>query len=281
MEIMENPENIILRKGDTGAGVSELKRMLKALQYRAGEETDIFDGVTMHAVVAFQNDHGLPVSGAANGETWLALQAALHNKKSARPAPPERALQGKETRPSQETPADPGSDNSVLEDGSAGGSPALPPHMLKEGDSGDPVALLQEKLKRLGFFPGSVTGVFGHETKGALKAFQSKNALAGDGLAGPETLTALLDLTAAPQGAQTLPGGLKPVLRKGDSGEFVMLLQKELSAALHYDGPLNGVFDKKTLVAVKTFQDANRLAPDGVVGRATWFSLISIYPPED
>lgn len=342
-------EDIMLRNGDMGAKVSELKQMLKLLQYRTAEGTNIFDGVTMHSVIAFQNDHGLPVSGAVDGGTWLALQAALrkrgeglipkqnkeekvptaaretaaespsamkeenangrnHNEETAPFSPPKKALRGKEARLLQRKLSDLGyyncaidgefgedsqnalksfqRDNGLTEDGLPGPetrtaleNALLPrsfsPPAVKEGDSGDAVTILQWKLKRLDGFPGSVTGVFGRETKEALKAFQSKNGLSPDGGAGTETWKKLLGLTADPEGEKTPPGGLRQVLRLGDSGDHVMLLQKQLSGALHYEGPLSGVFDKKTLLAVKTFQDANRLTPDGVVGRATWFSLLS------
>lgn len=51
--------------------------------------------------------------------------------------------------------------------------------------------MLQEKLKELGFNPGTVDGKFGAGTETALKAFQTSEGLLADGIAGPRTMAAL------------------------------------------------------------------------------------------
>ena len=66
------------------------------------------------------------------------------------------------------------------------------------------------------------------------------------------------------------------VLRKGSTGSAVKKLQL-LLIGLGYDcGPdgADGDFGPNTLDAVKRYQTANGLAADGVVGSATWTSLI-------
>ena len=47
-----------------------------------------------------------------------------------------------------------------------------PPMDLVPGSSGSQVTLLQEQLTEAGFFPGSIDGVFGRATLGAVYAFQ-------------------------------------------------------------------------------------------------------------
>ena len=62
---------------------------------------------------------------------------------------------------------------------------------LRVGSSGEEVKTLQTKLKRWGYYTGSIDGVFGSGTKKAVIAFQKKNGLTPDGRVGPATLKAL------------------------------------------------------------------------------------------
>lgn len=62
---------------------------------------------------------------------------------------------------------------------------------LRIGSSGEEVKTLQTKLKRWGYYTGSIDGVFGSGTKKAVIAFQKKNGLTPDGIVGPATLKAL------------------------------------------------------------------------------------------
>ncbi|WP_457515731.1 peptidoglycan-binding domain-containing protein [Streptomyces sp. TE33382] len=55
------------------------------------------------------------------------------------------------------------------------------------------------------------------------------------------------------------------------------LLQRALRREGVYGGPVNGGFTAETGTAVKSFQAARGIAPDGVVGPATWEAL----PAED
>lgn len=63
--------------------------------------------------------------------------------------------------------------------------------LIKQGSRGETVRLIQTKLKRWGYYFGSVDGIFGSQTLKAVKYFQSKNGLAVDGIVGPATLKAL------------------------------------------------------------------------------------------
>ena len=75
------------------------------------------------------------------------------------------------------------------------------------------------------------------------------------------------------------PVGMRPTLRAGDSGEWVMELQRELAQLTFYDGPINGSFDSNTAASVREFQRNNKIVVDGVVGRETWSALIFLYSP--
>lgn len=56
------------------------------------------------------------------------------------------------------------------------------------GSRGEEVRQIQKKLKSLGFYTGSVDGIYGTATKNAVTAFQRSCGLKADGIAGPTTL---------------------------------------------------------------------------------------------
>ena len=56
------------------------------------------------------------------------------------------------------------------------------------GSRGEEVRKIQTKLKALGFYSGSVDGIYGTATKKAVTAFQKSCGITADGVAGPTTL---------------------------------------------------------------------------------------------
>ena len=71
----------------------------------------------------------------------------------------------------------------------------VPPYVqtavLKQGSNGGEVKELQRRLKEWGYYNGAVDGIYGKGTVEAVKAFQKKNGLKADGIAGIETYKAL------------------------------------------------------------------------------------------
>ena len=76
-----------------------------------------------------------------------------------------------------------------------------PNRVLGNGDRGEDVRDLQEKLIYLGYDCGGygADGAFGGSTKNAVERFQSDYGLSVDGLAGPKTMAALNDAVAQKQ----------------------------------------------------------------------------------
>ncbi len=81
---------------------------------------------------------------------------------------------------------------------------------LKRGSRGPAVKTLQTALKEQGFYTGKIDGIFGRNTMNAVKAFQRKNGLKVDGIAGPLTQAVLYAnspaQTTAPAAAQKPAG---------------------------------------------------------------------------
>lgn len=69
--------------------------------------------------------------------------------------------------------------------------------LSKYGSRGSEVTQIQTKLKRWGYYSGSVDGIYGTQTVNAVKYFQRKNGLTADGIAGPATLKAMGIMTSS------------------------------------------------------------------------------------
>lgn len=63
--------------------------------------------------------------------------------------------------------------------------------LSKYGSRGSEVTQIQTKLKRWGYYTGSIDGIYGTQTQKAVRYFQSKNGLTVDGIAGKNTLAAM------------------------------------------------------------------------------------------
>ena len=61
----------------------------------------------------------------------------------------------------------------------------------QRGSSGEVVTQIQTKLKRWGYYNGSIDGIYGSATEKAVRLFQQKNGLTVDGKAGQQTLAAM------------------------------------------------------------------------------------------
>ena len=77
--------------------------------------------------------------------------------------------------------------------------------ILTVGAKGEDVKKCQQRLKDLGYLNGKVDGQFGGGTKRAVIAFQRRNGLTTDGVAGQDTLAKLYaeDAIAAPEDVKT------------------------------------------------------------------------------
>ena len=71
------------------------------------------------------------------------------------------------------------------------------------------------------------------------------------------------------------------VLRMGDSGYQVELIQRQLAREGYYTGSITGNFDAETHNAVLAYQTARGLHPTGIADRATQRNLFEgDYPNE-
>ena len=147
---------------------------------------------------------------------------------------------------------------------------------LRMGDSGSAVKDLQTKLKKLGYYSGTVDSTFGSGTYAAVRAFQKKYNLTADGVAGSETLK---KLDSAYKNADSDKDD--DSLRKGATGSAVKNLQTKLKKLGFYNASIDGDYGDTTVAAVKAFQKKYNLTADGVAGSETLKKLDSAYKNAD
>ena len=147
---------------------------------------------------------------------------------------------------------------------------------LRMGDSGSAVKDLQTKLKKLGYYSGTVDSTFGSGTYAAVRAFQKKYNLTADGVAGSETLKKL-DTAYKNADSDKDDGSL----RKGATGSAVKDLQTKLKKLGFYNAYVDGSYGDTTVAAVKAFQKKYNLTADGVAGSETLKKLDSAYKNAD
>src|SRR5918999_5232694 len=120
------------------------------------------------------------------------------------------------------------------------------------------VETLQRSLRRLGWTPGPIDGLFGPRTEAAVLGFQAARGLAADGVAGPATW-------------RTLAHALKQPLRRGagfatpNGSPRVRALQRRLRRAGLRPGPVDGRYGPRTEAAVTRLQRRGNLPATGVV----------------
>ena len=224
-----------LEKGSTGSDVKDLQKKLKKLGYYDAYVDGDYGDTTVAAVKAFQKKYNLTADGIAGKETLKKLDSAYKN-------------------------ADSDKDDDSL----------------RMGDSGSAVKDLQTKLKKLGYYSGTVDSTFGSGTYAAVRAFQKKYNLTADGVAGSETLKKLDSVYKNADSDKD-----DDSLRMGDSGSAVKDLQTKLKKLGYYDGTVDSTFGSGTYAAVKAFQKKYNLTADGVAGSETLKKLDSAYKNAD
>lgn len=242
-----------LKVGSEGADVKRMQQRLKNLGYYTGSVDGDFGAGTEVAVRDFQANNGLSVDGKAGKRTLEVLYSENAKKKTATSvtAKPSGGT-STSTTPSQNTAT-------MYTNGKTD-------IYLRLGSSGSQVKILQNRLIVLGYLTGTADGEFNETTEAAVKAFQKRNDIYDDGVAGPTTLAKLYSSSA--KKASSVAGHLGS-LKEGVNGDAVRTLQKNLRTLGYYNGSVDGDYGAGTTAAVKSFQQSRGLTADGVAGKAT------------
>ncbi len=129
-------------------------------------------------------------------------------------------------------------------------------------DGAPPVRDVQRALRRLGWQPGPVDGLYGPRTQAAVARFQTAARVAADGIVGPSTRRALT-------GAQNEPLRRGAGFAQPDGSPRVRAIQVELQRRGLRPGPVDGLFGPRTQAAVERLQRSGSAPVSGVVTTRT------------
>ena len=188
-----------LSTGDSGDMVEALQQALIELEFLSGRPDGKYGPATAGGISKFQDKNNLPANGIADPETQKFLfEERVYNAKGRR------------------------QDVKVV--------PPAGTHILRPDDYGKPIVQMQQRLKDLSYYSGSVDGVYGNATRLAVVEFQKSNGLKADGIAGENTQSILFgealakDAVSTPKTAATQPASV----------ESALLRQEELPASYPY-----------------------------------------------
>ena len=234
------------RLGDEADEIATIQTALKQLKLYTGEITGHYGSKTEAAVKAFQKKYALEDDGIAGDETIKELYKAAD-------------ISGSSSS----------SSSSSSSDSSA----------LRHGSRSEGVRQMQEDLKKLGYYSGTVSGHYGTLTEAAVTNFQKDNGLSADGIAGSKTLAKIASalsskgsgssssFSSSSSGSSKLNTAV--TLQLSSNSTDVKKLQQRLDELGFYTGNITGNFGEKTRDAVIAFQKAAGLTADGIAGKRT------------
>jgi peptidoglycan hydrolase-like protein with peptidoglycan-binding domain len=233
----------LLKKGDKGAQVSEVQRLLNTQRGSEAplEEDEAFGPRTEQAVKDFQASKGLPQTGVVDAATLRALRGAARPEQPAQPGQPAQPEQP------------------------AASTPTVAPTTLERGQESDAVKDLQQEINRhrraAGQEPIEEDGKFGPGTERAVREFQEAKGLDATGRA---------DVGTAAELSKEV---VRPRLSSGDEGAGVKALQEELNRHRRAAGqaPIkeDGKFGAGTKQALEEFQRSKGLPTTGAADAGT------------
>lgn len=145
---------------------------------------------------------------------------------------------------------------------------------------------IQAILSGQGIEVGETDGYIGQKTRDGIKKLQQANNLKVTGIIDSATLSALKKIKPASSHVDTEELSVKTAeeekttdIHDGvltyrlQSKERVKKIQMALQKAGYYKGEIDVKLGPRTKRAIKEFQKAKKLSPDGIVGEKTWEAL--------
>lgn len=145
------------------------------------------------------------------------------------------------------------------------------PRSIYYGMSGQRVRVLQQALRRAGYYNAAIDAVFGDNTLAAVKKFQSQHGLKADGIAGVKTQA---KLNAVNEGKNQI--GYTFVLGMGSDCAEVRSLQSWLSRQGY--GPCtdrNGFFGSSTRSLLMQWQSDNGYTATGTMTESVYNNTVA------
>lgn len=265
---------IALRLGSAGEEVRTIQRQLNriASNYpaipRISPTNGIFESRTEAAVKAFQRIFNLTPDGIVGKNTWYKIKYIYNSVKRLS----ELYSEGITITESQRQY----------------------PKVIKRGDRGIEVRVIQYYLAFLGFFNSNlsqigVDGIFGNETYNAVVNFQRLYGLTPDGIVGRSTWNMLQNayegvLNSLPNEYKSYSSLLYPgyIITTGATGNVVTQIQTYLRTISQNNSAVpsvsvDGIYGQQTAAAVTAVQKLSGLPQNGQVGPLTWNAIVNLY----
>lgn len=282
-----DPTNTIFTEGMSAPVVAEIQARLMELGYMDQDEpTTLYGPMTKASVKLFQRKHNLSIDGCVGLETYSLLMSDDATKYSVSIGVEGTDVKELQIRLRELGYLDKATEyfgteteaavkkfqerNGLGADGTIGEktremlySEDVKANFFERGEVSEKLKSYQTKLKHLGYLTTDVDGTYGEDTEAAVKRFQERNSLIGDGYLGPQTIELLMSSQAQ---ANALMMGMK--------GSDVQNVQQRLKE-LNYLKTVDGYFGSGTENAVRAFQERNDLSVDGKVGKNTMSMLMS------
>lgn len=269
----------------TGQKVYNLQYLLSVIAFFDPRQPPVritgnFDQQTLDAVLAYQRNNDLPITGVVNAETWNSIYDTYAGIVKSQASNLYRFTL--DTFPYSRD--------------------------LTLGSTGEDVRLAQEQLNFLSLtYPGynavKVTGTYDEQTQQAVSVFQHINGLRVTGdidrdtwnLLQSQYYEAVSEIFTSPyqfpykeiRDGDTDSSLTKGYVKKNNDPQYyyhakpITSLQTYLRFLAQQDGlPTiipSGVYDKETKNLVEIYQSKNNLPITGVVNKATWDSIVSDY----
>ena len=148
--------------------------------------------------------------------------------------------------------------------------------IVKQGSRGECARQAQEDLKRAGFNPGTIDGIFGNNSVAATKNFQASRKLTADGIIGPTTWSALNNSSSTPAPSTSGVGvGYNTKTGKESLVQTRLVYHRDVRNEPFYTGKIDGLFGVGSMNALIAFQRDRGLAVTSTVDVATWNALAS------
>ena len=218
-----------LSYGAKGDQVTHLQKRLAAKGFYWGDPTGVYDTQTRYSVKFFQEANGYSASGSVS----RTLRTKINN------------------------------DAAVSFEAYAKSKSMDKMQLYSGSKPGIKIAVLQLKLRELGYYNGIITGTYSSSVITAVKNFQIFNYPAIKSVTGKaDTATRTLMNSGKAKTYSEVCG--EDTLKPGDTGEAVKKLQTRLKELGYYKGDLNGVYGSVVTSAVKAFQKSNSFYTSGV-----------------
>ena len=298
-EVQYDKLDRVLTVGSTGDDVKKVQQYLKNLGYLDSVVDGSYVNATKAAVIMFQANEELDVSGDVDNDTYIKMQQTDRKFSALQKGMNGNAVKVMQTylikleylKDVADGKFGTATETSLIKfqrannldaDGVAGimtfkilygESPKnntdikVLDRTLNVGMSGEDVKEVQQLLKKLGYLNGAADGKYGNETKATARIFQSYEGLDVDGKIGNESYK-VLQQTERKFSA----------LKKGMNGNAVKVMQTYLIKLGYLKDVADGKFGTATEAALIKFQKANNLDVDGVAGIMTLKTLYGESP---